>query len=257
MKYNGVFVVLVLTLCHVDGKTEEYYTFGENCLVSLEHVNEDKVVYAEYYGHDVASWCDYMSFIGRDDDYVNEYKVCVTPEIYEDPDCALELKYSTSILGSDLQTYTCTNIPTTKYCGGDDDYFYITLKTNQHKNYQNAKFKLKIEAELTYNYGQTVGIIVGAVFGGIILVTFVVGLIVCLACRGKRSPGQVMNPTGNIQLQQTNFGAGAYPQTGHNQGLSNYSSNYSTQFGNTQTPQPQSGFTYNNQPPAYADAIKI
>lgn len=68
----------------------------------MEHVDEDKVIYAEYDGrNDLNSWCNYMSFIGRDDSYLNEYEICVTPVTYEDPYCSVELYYSSDYSGDD------------------------------------------------------------------------------------------------------------------------------------------------------------
>lgn len=84
-------------------------TFGDDCSVSLEHVDEDTVIYAKYDGSidkGLNSWCNYMSFIGRDDGYMNEYEICVTPVTYEDPDCSMELQYSSDYSGyDDVQVY--------------------------------------------------------------------------------------------------------------------------------------------------------
>lgn len=74
--------------------------------MSLEHVNDDESFIAEYYGkNDLDSWCDYMSFIGRDSGYMNEYEICITPLVYEDPDCAVELTYKERYGGSPLKVF--------------------------------------------------------------------------------------------------------------------------------------------------------
>lgn len=49
------------------------------------------------------------------------------------------------------QKYTCTNKPTHKYCGKQDDYFYIRLKKMDGRSTNNVRVKLKIEAVMTYN----------------------------------------------------------------------------------------------------------
>ena len=84
----------------------QYYIFldqfGKDCSVTIEYVDEDKIFYAEYYGHsELPSYCNDMSFVGRDDGYLNEYEICVTPVTYEDPDCSMELRYSSDYSGYD------------------------------------------------------------------------------------------------------------------------------------------------------------
>lgn len=71
-------------------------TFGKDCSVSDSVLNEDVAVLIIYNGEDeLWSGCNKMSFIGRDDYLVtlHEYKVCITPVIYKDPDCAVKMTY--------------------------------------------------------------------------------------------------------------------------------------------------------------------
>lgn len=75
--------------------------------MSIEHVNENKIAYLEYNGEDeLDSWCDQMSFIGWDSEYLNEYKVCVTPEVYKDPRCGIEMYYKNDYSGVKLEVGT-------------------------------------------------------------------------------------------------------------------------------------------------------
>ncbi|XP_076095293.1 uncharacterized protein LOC143065768 [Mytilus galloprovincialis] len=250
-------------------------TFIEDCSVSLENGNDDESFIAEYYGkNDLDSWCDYM-FYGRDSDYRNEYKICITPLVYEDHDCAVELTYKESYGCSLLKTYTCNDKPTTKYCGEQDEFMYIYLTSKKPNNLQNVQVELQIEAVMTYNYYRTIGIIIGWVIGGIILISAIVRIILCYTCRGRRSTGQVMNPGTGITMAQYQSPNASYPS----QPTGNYAppqDSYSTQptgnypvqptgypsqqTGNDTSNTPSApgftGYSYNSPPPAYTDVSK-
>ncbi|CAC5367512.1 unnamed protein product [Mytilus coruscus] len=212
MKLLITSISLLHILVAVSGSSVETYTFGKDCSVSLEHVNEDETFIAVYNGqNNLHSWCDYMSFSGRDDGYLNEYEICITPEFYEDPDCAVELTYREHYDGTPLKTYTCSDKPETKYCGEQDEYMYIYLSPKRPNNLQNVRIKLKIEAVMTYDYYKTIGIIIGCVIGGILLICIIIGVIICITCRGRRSPGQIMNPGTGITMAQYQSPNASYP----------------------------------------------
>ncbi|XP_063411222.1 uncharacterized protein LOC134694127 isoform X3 [Mytilus trossulus] len=276
MKLEISAVCLLYIIVAVCGTSVQIYTFGKDCSVLLEKVNEDERFIAEYYGEkEIDSWCDYMSFNGRDSGYMNEYKICITPLVYEDPDCAVELTYRKSYDGTPLKTYTCDDKPTTKYCGEQDEYMYIYL-TEKNNNRQNVEVKLQINAVMTYNYFRTIGIIIGCVVGGIILICVIVGVIICYTCRGRRSAGQVMNPGTGISMDQYQSPNASYPS----QPTGNYApppGSYPTQPTGNYTVQPTGGYpsqqtgndnsntqsepaftgnSYNSPPPAYTDVSK-
>ncbi|XP_063411175.1 uncharacterized protein LOC134694101 isoform X2 [Mytilus trossulus] len=259
MKLLCTVLFLLHFLTVVFGKSDITYTFGKDCSVSIEHINEDKTITIVYNGlDDLDIWCNYMSFIGRDEGYLKEYEICITPEVYEDPDCAVELSYTTEYDGAPLETYTCYDKPITKYCGEQDEYMYIFLKPKGSKTRQNVQVKLTVEAVMTYNYYTRIGIIIGSVAGGIFVICVVSGVILFIACKRKRSPGQVMNPgTGGMgQFQSPNAsqpsGNYASPLTG-SYPTQPTGSQPTQQTGNGQTPSAPAlaGYTYNAPPPEY------
>ncbi|VDI09023.1 Hypothetical predicted protein [Mytilus galloprovincialis] len=266
MKLLFTAVSLLHFLAPVIGKSEKTYTFGEDCAVTLKHIDEEKTITLLYNGRgDINSWCEDMSFIGRDDGYLNEYEICITPEVYEDPDCAVELTYRESYDGTPLKNYTCNDKPTTKYCGEQDEYMFIYLKHIKSRNKENVQVKLKVEAVLTYNYYATIGIIIGSVAGGILVICVVIGVILCITCRGRRSPGQVMNPgtgvgMGQFQSPNASQPAGNYapPLTG-SYPTQPTGSQPTQQTGNGHTPSAPGfdGYTYNAPPPAYNTVSKM
>ncbi|XP_063411229.1 uncharacterized protein LOC134694127 isoform X4 [Mytilus trossulus] len=244
-------------------------------------VNDEESFIAEYYGKNrLGSWCDYMSFTGRDSGYRNEYKICITPLVYKDPDCAVELTYREHFKelysGLPLKTYTCNDKPTTKYCGEQDEYMYIYLTSKKPNNLQNVQVKLQIEAVMTYDYSRTIGIIIGCVIGGIVLISVIVGVILFYTCRGRRSAGQVINPGTGISMDQYQSPNASYPS----QPTGNYApppGSYPTQPTGNYTVQPTGGYpsqqtgndnsntqsepaftgnSYNSPPPAYTDVSK-
>ncbi|XP_063411185.1 uncharacterized protein LOC134694116 [Mytilus trossulus] len=266
MKLLFTTVSLLNCLTAVFGKSEKTYTFGQDCSVSLKHINEDKSITIVYNGlHDIDSWCNYMSFVGRDDGYLNEYEICITPEVYEDPDCAVELSYRESYDGSSLETYTCFDKPTTKYCGEQDEYMYIYLQPESSRNLQNVQVKLTVEAVMTYNYYTTIGIIIGSVVGGILVICVVIGVILCIACKGKRSPGQVMNRGTGVRMGQFQSPTASQPAGNYAQPLTGSYPTQQTgsqptqQTGNGHTPSAHAfaGYTYNAPPPAYNTVSKM
>ncbi|XP_062602497.1 uncharacterized protein LOC134264216 [Saccostrea cucullata] len=180
------------------------YEFGDTCSVFLKELDENRAFYVEYHGKTVGLLCDDYSFEGRGDEIMDEYKICVTPQYFDDPDCAVELKYTSSIFGPAIQRVTCTENYNTKFCGSSDDFLYIHFKARDDKDTSNASFKLLISAEKSFDYGTFVGAIVGGVISGIVLITIVAGIIIYCVCRRKPTQGQVLRPAQNTSGQTTN-----------------------------------------------------
>ena len=81
-------------------------TFGKNCSVDLERIHYHADIFVKYDGEQLHETCNDMSFSGFDEDNPgDEYRVCVTPEYYEDPDCAVTVIYRNSYRGSPLKVY--------------------------------------------------------------------------------------------------------------------------------------------------------
>lgn len=74
--------------------------FGKDCHVTLEEVNEDRHIYVEYNGRRVSRSCTKFSFEAEEEDY----KICVNPQYFSDPQCAVKLEY-TSSSGGQLQVW--------------------------------------------------------------------------------------------------------------------------------------------------------
>ncbi|CAC5367511.1 unnamed protein product [Mytilus coruscus] len=141
-------------------------------------------------------------------------------------------------------------------------YIYLTPKSPS--NLRNVQVKLKIEAVMTYNYYTTIGIIIGSVIGGILVISVVLGVIICITCRGRRSPGQVMNPGTGVRMGQFQSPNASQPAGNHAPPLTESyptqptGSHPTQQTGNGHTsPAPAfAGYTYNTPPPAYSTVPK-
>ena len=71
--------------------------FGEDCKYLTKYLDEDDKIYVEYNGKNVRGGCNTFQFKGEnDDDYLDEYKVCLTPVYFTDPDCAVNVNIKTS-----------------------------------------------------------------------------------------------------------------------------------------------------------------
>ncbi|XP_061167919.1 uncharacterized protein LOC133176880 [Saccostrea echinata] len=255
----GFFRLMVISVVPVfaEGTLSFTYEFGEDCSVSLEDVNENLEIYAEYHGKDVSSWCDYFSFNGRGRKILDEYEICVRPIYFRDPDCSLRLDYKSSYNGRTLQSVSCEKNSNTKYCGSQDEYLYIYFEKRNGKSTSKASFRLHITARKVFDYEENqkslVGAIVGGVVGGCFFVAVVTGICCWCACRRKPSQGQVLNPTQANAVPLVNQPAYPYPShnvqhTENNTGTyppANYAAQY-TAYNSQPQYNPQPG--YNTQP---------
>ncbi|XP_048739201.2 uncharacterized protein LOC125653680 isoform X4 [Ostrea edulis] len=226
--------VLCIAATPVDGIETDTYEFGDDCTVSFKKVNEERQIYVEYKGKHIRWLCDDFSFKGRGENIMDDYEICVTPQYFTDPDCAVRLDYKSSYTSGRLQSVNCSENYNSKFCHSDGKYLYIDFKTRGGKSTSKARFKLLITARKVFDYGNFVGAIVGGVFGGLLLISLVIGLICCCACRRKPTQGQVLNPSQTPMVNQP-----AYPYV-----------TYSTQpTGNTAIPYPTEN--YPRQYPGY------
>ncbi|XP_061167926.1 uncharacterized protein LOC133176887 [Saccostrea echinata] len=227
------FIVIVILSKVVTTETMSY-EFGDTCSVFLKELDESRQFYVEYHGKRVSTLCDDFSFEGRGDEIMDEYKVCVTPQYFNDPDCAIELVYTSSVFGKPLQSVTCSKNIHTKFCGKKEDYLYINFKKRDDKSTSSASFKLLVTAEKVFDYGTFVGAIVGGVIGGIILITILTGIFCWCVCRRKPNQGQVLGTTQNTSGQTTNQPGIPYAtystQQSNNTTTLYPTGNYSTQY---------------------------
>ena len=71
--------------------------FGESCQKYVtKYLDEDDKIYVEYNGKNVDRSCNAFQFKGESDDYLDEYKVCLTPVYFTDPDCAVSVNIKSS-----------------------------------------------------------------------------------------------------------------------------------------------------------------
>ncbi|XP_048742676.1 uncharacterized protein LOC125656130 [Ostrea edulis] len=237
----------ILNFAEAFGWTDTY-EFGKDCTVFWKYLDEDDRIYVGYNGRDVSFVCDDYSFKGKGDEILDEYEVCVTPLNFTDPNCAVRLDYKTTYGGSTLQSVTCTENNNKKYCGPQDETFYIFFEKRSGKDTSNAKFKLLITTNKVFDYGAVVGAIAGGVIGGIVLISLLTGLVCWCVCKRKPTQGQVLTPSQGNQISVVN--QPAYPQPAYPQAA------YSTQpAGNNVTLYPTANYAtqystgYNTQPP--------
>ncbi|XP_061180228.1 uncharacterized protein LOC133188756 [Saccostrea echinata] len=198
----GFFVIIIFS--EVVATETITYEFGDTCLVFLKELDESVQYSVEYHGKPVSILCDDYSFHGKGDVIADEYKVCVTPQYFNDSDCAIELVYTSTLFGTPLQSVTCSKNFNTRFCGKEEDYLYINFKRRDGKSTSSASFKLLVTAEKVLDFGILVGTIVGGVLGGIVLIIILTGIVCVCLCGRKPTRGQVLETTQNTSGQAIN-----------------------------------------------------
>ncbi|XP_078310079.1 uncharacterized protein LOC144618192 isoform X2 [Crassostrea virginica] len=233
------------------------YEFGEDCDGYLtKYLDEDDKIYVEYNGKKVDRSCNTFQFKGESDDYLDEYKVCLTPVYFTDPDCAVSVNIKTSYFSGTEHTITCTKNKDEKYCGSQDNTFYIEFKPRSSLFY-NANFKFLVTATKVYDYSDhnaaLIGGIVGGVIFGLILITSFTAIFCWCVCRRKPSQGRVLSPfqgPANVYVQYSS----QQEENNAYATISDVTTNDSTAEGATPT-QPTS-FQWSAPPPSYNNVME-
>ncbi|XP_061167938.1 uncharacterized protein LOC133176896 [Saccostrea echinata] len=202
---------LILPTC-IQAESYRNYTFGKDCFVSTKELSKDKPMTVYYRGSkNVGVFCNGMAFeCNENSDSCN---VCVTIKEFNDPDCVIILQFKESWTEATEHTITCRENNKKKYCR--DSSVYILLNLISTKSPSRASFDLLITSEEEETDWAVVGGLIGGVFGGIILITVVVAVLLCIACKRRRSPGYVHNPGNSVPM--TNQSNPSYPSTGYPQ----------------------------------------
>ncbi|XP_061167947.1 uncharacterized protein LOC133176905 [Saccostrea echinata] len=168
------------------------YEFGKDCPVFLRKLDENLQIYVQYKGKFVHWMCKYFSFEGIGIESLDEYIICVRPQYFNDPDCAVTLEYKSTFDGATLANVTCSNNFERKFCGDRDEFLYIYLETRDEKPTSNTSFKLLVTAERVFNYGSFALPILGGVIGGIVLIGVLTAVICRRGCRRKTTQSQIL-----------------------------------------------------------------
>ncbi|XP_056000596.1 uncharacterized protein LOC130046380 [Ostrea edulis] len=237
---------VILYLAETYGYTVTY-EFGKDCSVFLEDLDENRQVYVEYNGGYVGIFCNDISFNGKGDEIMDEYEVCVTPQYFEDPDCAIELEYKASVTGGTLRSVTCASNYNEKLCGAREKSMFIYLEKRNGKDTSHARFKLLVTANKVFDYGSTVGAVIGGLIGGIAFIACVAAVVCHFVCKRKATQGQILGPSPTVQTPMLNQQAYPYTPTNYQQPsmntnpypITNYSTPYSAEYNMQSQPQPE------------------
>ncbi|XP_033745042.1 uncharacterized protein LOC117330699, partial [Pecten maximus] len=151
---------------------------GRDCGIAnyeIHHVNKEETYTIEWNGETIPSYCT-ISFIGRDDGYMNEYKVCVTKEKWSLPNCGAKVSLEKGIISSLSEMYTCYYEPS-HWCGNSDEYVDVVFASTSTFESGSGQVRLKVTAVMTYNYNLTIGIAIGGSIGGLFFLILVIVLI--------------------------------------------------------------------------------
>ncbi|XP_062578745.1 uncharacterized protein LOC134240697 [Saccostrea cucullata] len=240
------------------------YTFGNSC-PTLEEVNEDRQIHINYEGQKVR--CYYMSFEGQGEDNKDRYKVCVTRQWFQDPDCSVEIIFRSSYGGRKLKSFTCSNSYTSKFCTDRDDPLYVYFETRNWKSTSDVNFRFLVTAEKDVDHSEIVLAITGGVIGCLVFITMLTGLFCWCVCRRKPTAGRVIHQTGQVTtVTQPAFPYATYSAQATGNTSLYPTANYSTQYSTGYVTQPPVQSTQTTEwqqtqkqasatPPSYDDVL--
>ncbi|XP_060064692.1 uncharacterized protein LOC132545039 [Ylistrum balloti] len=151
-------------------------TIGYDCEnYQIYHVNEKDTYSITWNGGSIPSYCS-IGFVGRDNGYMNEYKVCITKTKWSLPNCGAKVKYEKGVMSSVSEIYNCYVTPT-KWCGESDDYVDVVFEATSNLEQGSGEIELEVTAVMTYNYNLTIGVAVGGSIGGLFFLVLAIVLI--------------------------------------------------------------------------------
>ncbi|OWF55715.1 uncharacterized protein LOC110456162 [Mizuhopecten yessoensis] len=192
---------------------------GNDCEnYKIHHVNKEDTYTIVWNGGVIPNYCS-IGFIGRDDGYMNEYKVCVEAETWKVPNCGAKVKLEKGVVSVLSEVYSCYQSPSS-WCGDSDDYVDIMFEsTPTHSSGQTAEIRLKVTATMTYNYTMTIGLAVGGCVGGLFFLILAIVLISRVRARrlspviltsGYSAPTQAQGLRNPVMYSNT---SGSYPDS--------------------------------------------
>ncbi|KAK3096881.1 hypothetical protein FSP39_004360 [Pinctada imbricata] len=203
---------------------EETINIDNSCTYSIQKLTEDKSYKLVWNGGDPGYGGCKISFIGRDSEYLNEYTVCAeVPDRIFFQSSGIYLKYYVGFNSYPSKTYTKDDYPD-RFCAGQDQYLDVEIEADASSGFSLSRidtsssyFTLRITATKTFDYGGTVGAIVGGVIGGLAFLGVAITVCIVIACRRKRYAGQVNRPTTTSMVNQGGNQSAAYPQQTYGQ----------------------------------------
>ncbi|XP_062578761.1 uncharacterized protein LOC134240710 [Saccostrea cucullata] len=139
----GIVISIVCVSLKICMGVEIYrnYTFGEDCGVNTDEVQQYKPMVVFYRGKDViGSSCKEMIF--KCDEPCN---VCMNVKDFSDPDCAIKLEFKESSTAVTERTITCTKNEKDEFCRSSSLSVILTITSSISSS--NAKFDLIISKE--------------------------------------------------------------------------------------------------------------
>ncbi|XP_022302379.2 uncharacterized protein LOC111110252 [Crassostrea virginica] len=207
-------LVLVLTLTNCASGTSRYLYFDSTCgEFDTYTIFDDDTFYIKWRGSKLSSSCSYkLSPYDTDD------KVCVEAVSYSVNDCNVNLQYYGGIIATLLRrTYSCFDTTPSEFCGDTYDDLKIKLTTSSRTSPFPGTFTLKVTTKNAYQ----VGVVAGAVVGGVVFAIIVVAVVI-VVCRRRR-----------VFTKHVVVGAGSQPQV-----VTTSSSSYGGGYANPNYPVP-------------------
>lgn len=182
-------------------ETSNTLDFGSNCTGQTE-MNENQQFYVMFGGGKARISCDYFVFRGRVESTRDSYKICIIPQYFFDPSCAVSLKYASSANGNTLESLNCTQIFHLEFCGALNQQLYIYVDRVGGVSTRDTRFKLLVHVLIEANDTSWREVTVGVA----VVLAFVIVLVVsCCKWRWKKCPCTQQSVTATTQTYPTDL----------------------------------------------------
>lgn len=182
-------------------ETSNTLDFGSNCTGQTE-MNENQQFYVMFGGGKARISCDYFVFRGRVESTRDSYKICIIPQYFFDPSCAVSLKYASSANGNTLESLNCTQIFHLEFCGALNQQLYIYVDRVGGVSTRDTRFKLLVHVLIEANDTSWREVTVGVA----VVLAFVIVLVVsCCKWRWKKCPCTQQSVTATTQTYSTDL----------------------------------------------------
>lgn len=181
-------------------ETSNTLDFGSNC-PGLTEMNENQQFYVMFGGGKARISCDYFEFRGRMESAQDSYKICIIPQYFFDPSCAVSVKYTSTANGNTLESLNCTQNFHLEFCGALNQQLYIYLDRVGGVSTRDTRFKLLVHVLIKANDTSWREVTVGV---AVVLAFIIILVASCCKWRWKKCPTQ-QSVAATTQTHQTNL----------------------------------------------------
>lgn len=184
-------IVIILLSGFVQASSNPFanitYVFPDNTCglpVSTRHTNASQLFIFKYEGREIPEDCQTVG-LHSSDASLNHYVLCVTAASFIDPNCSVTVQFTFS---NNVMEFNCNTTENETFCTNQESE--LKVKTMTDVGYQNAKFTIFIQNELSTIHSDSLVTDMGVVAGiaiGCTLGVLIIALVCYMYIRGRNS----------------------------------------------------------------------